>query len=121
MSKIIKAVNAMLSNQHWIGSVIRGCVGTELFFKYRGIYKWSIIKGSKDDYYLHYYPGKQELEDLAAWPEDAWHEFSDMISYNTKDLGTKEAYDTLSELYTVVQEKLYGMDRVLDEIIDDLL
>lgn len=119
MSKIIKAVNAMVSNQEQIGPVIRGYDGNELFFEYGGKHKWSIIKNQKNEYYLHYYPGKQKLDELAGWPEEAWHEFSEMVSYNTRDLGTKEALDSLSELYIVVQEKLFGMDKVLDDIIED--
>ena len=118
MSKIIKAVNAMISNQKQIGTVIRGYTGNELFFTFDKKYKWSILKNVNGIYYLHFYPGDQSLEDLAGWPDDAWNEFGEMVSYNTKDLATKEAIDSLSELYTVVQEKLYGMDKVLDEIID---
>lgn len=109
----------MVSNQDQIGSVIRGYSGNELFFEYGGKHKWSIIKNQKKEYFLHYYPGDQMLDDLAGWPEEEWHEFGEMVSYNTRELGTKEAYDSLSELYTAVQEKLFGMDKVLDDIIGD--
>ena len=119
MSKIIKAVNSMISNEVHIGPVIRGYEGSEFFFMYGRKYKWSIIRNQKNDYYLHYYPGDQDLEQLASWPEEAWHEFGEMVSYNSRELGTKEAHDSLSELYTVIQEKLYGMDEVLDDIIGD--
>ncbi|WP_444932875.1 hypothetical protein [Microbulbifer sp. JTAC008] len=119
MSKIVKAVNAMVSNQDLIGPVIRGSHGTELFFKYAGKHKWSIIKNMSGDFYLHYYPGKFDLEEMAGWPDEEWHDFSEMVSYNTNELGTKEAHASLSELYTAVQEKLFGMDQVLDDIIAD--
>jgi hypothetical protein len=119
MSKIVKAINAMVSNQKLIGNVVRSYDGKEFFFKYDNKHKWSIIKNEKGDYYLHYYPGDQELEELAGWPDQAWHDFNEMVSYNSKELGTKEALDSLSELYTVVQEKLYKMNEVLDEIIGD--
>lgn len=119
MSKVIKAINAMVSHENQIGPVLRGDEGGELFFMYGGKHKWSIIRNQKNEYYLHYYPGGQDIKQLASWPEEAWHDFSEMVSYNTRDLGTKEAYDSLSELYTIVQEKLFGMDKVLDEIIGD--
>lgn len=119
MSRIIKAVNAMISNQDKIGHVIRGYRGNEIFFQYGGKHKWSISKNPKNEYYLHYYPSNQKLEELAGWPDEAWHEFNEIVSYNTKDLGTKEAHDSLSELYTIVQEKLFDMDKVLDDIIGD--
>lgn len=119
MSKIVKAVNAMISNNDRIRQVINSNSGNELFFNYDGKHKWSISKSQSNVYYLHYYPGKHNLEDLAGWPDEEWAEFTGMVSYNTKELGSKEAYDSLGELYTVVQEKLFGMDQVLDSIIDD--
>ncbi|MGF1873584.1 hypothetical protein [Photobacterium indicum] len=109
----------MVSNANLISRVISGYEGVELFFLYDQKHKWSIIKNQKNEYYLHYYPGNQKLEELAGWPDEAWHDFSQMVSYNTNELGTKEAHDSLSELYTIVQEKLFGMESILDEIIGD--
>jgi hypothetical protein len=119
MSKIVKAINVMVSNERAISNVIKGYESSELFFMYDNKHKWSIIKNDGGEYFLHYYPGDQELEILAGWPDVAWREFSEMVSYNSNDLGTKEAISSLSELYTVVQEKLYGMDKALDDIIGD--
>ena len=116
MSRIIQAVNAMISNADKISQVIYG-YNDELFFMYAGKYKWSIIKGSKDIFYLHYYPGKQDLEDLAAIK--SWEGFREIVSYNSQDLGTKEAHDSLSELYNLIQEKLFKIDKVIDDIIKD--
>lgn len=120
MSKIVQAINAMVSNPDHITNVIRGYEGSELFFMYDNKYKWSIVKNQKNEYYLHFYPGKQELEHLASWSDDEWHEFSEMVSYNTNDLGTKEARSSLIELYTIISEKLFGMDSVLDDIIEGI-
>jgi hypothetical protein len=117
MSKIVKAINVMISNQNSIGKVIQGCNSSEIFFLFGNKHKWSIVKNDKGEYFLHYYPGKQTIENLASLQDDEWHEFSEMVSYNTKELAFKEAYDSFSELYTVVKEKLFNMDKVLDDII----
>jgi len=117
MSKIVEAVNVMISNQDKIDSTYQGTYEPEVFFRYDKKHNWSILRNEAGDFYLHYYPAKYEVEDLASWPEEAWHEFRGMVSYNSKDLGTKEAKDSLRELYTVVKEKVFGMDDVLSDII----
>ncbi|HEE9761568.1 TPA: hypothetical protein R8F97_002466 [Pseudomonas putida] len=117
MSKIIEAVNVMISNQDHIDQVFQGNYGGEVFFRYGQKHKWSILKNDSDDYYLHYYPGTVDLEQLASWPDEYWHDFNGMVSYNSKDLGTKEAKDSLRELHAVVKEKVFGMDDVLTDII----
>lgn len=117
MSKIIEAVNVMASNKDNIDTVLQGEFEPEIFFRYAKKHKWSIIKNDSGEYYLHYYPGKTSLEELASWPTEAWHEFNGMVSYNSKSLGTKEARESLGELYTLVKEKVYGMDDVLEDII----
>lgn len=117
MSKIIEAVNVMASNKDKFDMVLQGAHESEIFFRYAGKHKWSIIKNDSGEYYLHYYPGNYNLEKMAAWPPEEWHGFSGMVSYNSKDLGTKEARESLGELYTLVKEKVYGMDDVLEDII----
>lgn len=118
MSKIIEAINVMISNQDKINPAIRGEYASEIFFSYQEKHKWSILKNDIGDYYLHYYPVKTSIEELASWPDEAWHEFGGMVSYNSKDLGTKEAKESLRELYSIVKEKIFGMDAVLEEIIN---
>lgn len=117
MSKIVTAINVMISNQDGIGKVIQGVNNPEIFFMYEGKHKWSILKNDKDEYFLHYYPGQQELEELARWDDEDWHYFGEMVSYTTRELGSKEAHDSFSELYTVVKEKRFNMDKILDDII----
>ena len=117
MSKIVEAVNVMISNQDKLDSVRQGSYHAEVFFRYNKKHKWSILKNESGDFYLHYYPGPHSIEDMASWPDEAWDDFRGMISYNSKDLGTKEAKDSLRELYTVVKEKVYGMDDILADII----
>lgn len=121
MSKIIQAVNAMISNHKLIDPVIRVDYSGELFFLYKGKHKWSISKAGTDqkDYYLHYYPGNQDLATLANFSEDQWRGFSEIVTYKSLEIGTREAFNSMQELYTIVSEKLFGMDDVLDDIIGD--
>lgn len=117
MSKIIEAINVMVSNQDKIDAAIQGQYESEIFFRYQKKHKWSILKSENGEYYLHYYPVKTSLEELASWPDEAWHEFGAIVSYNSKDLATKEAKESLRELYSIVTEKVFGMDEVLEDII----
>lgn len=117
MSKIIEAVNVMISNQDKIDSTFQGTYQREIFFRYANKHNWSILENEAGEFYLHYYPGKYSIEDMASWPEETWNDFRGIVSYNSKDLGTKEAKDSLRELYAVVKEKVYGMDDVLTDII----
>jgi hypothetical protein len=114
MSKIVRAVNVMISNSNGITTVISK--QGEYFFLYDDKYKWSIrYNVAEDAYYLYYYPGEQSLQALASFEE--WQTFDEFVTYSTKDLKTKEAYDSFSELYTLVKEKRYGIDAALDDII----
>jgi len=117
--KIISAANAMIVTRDRITEVIPGTNGNEIFFLYDDKYKWSITKNSATDYTLFFYPGSQKLQELASWPDEAWYEFNTMIRYSSADLGTKEATDTFAELYRIVSENLFGINNVLDEIINN--
>ena len=114
MSKIVRAVNSMLSNPDKI-SLVQNARGFYLFL-YNDKYKWSIIEAD-DVYHLKYYPEALSMEAIssrigAMLPVDG-------VAYDTESLGTKEAYDSFRELYQTVAEKLYGLDTVLDEILKD--
>lgn len=117
MSKIVSAVNAMVEGHKKISGVKFGVNDAELFFYFNDKYKWSISKDANDCYYLCYYPGSQSIDDLAEFSEEDWFLFKDYISYNTKEIGTREAKESFAELYLIVKEKLYGMDEVLEDII----
>jgi hypothetical protein len=123
MSKIVKAVNVMVTNPSWISDVIvSGEDRREFYFLYKGQYKWSIIESvDRKSYYLHYYPGNQRLADLADMEEYEWADFKELISYNTTELGGREAFQSFKELYDLVRERAYGMGEVLDEILKDEL
>lgn len=122
MSKIVTAINAMISSPELITNSVQGAADSEKFFVYDKKHLWSIIKNEeRDEYYLHYYPGNQDIEILAGIPEEYWNQAEiKSVGYSSKVLGTKEALDSLRELDSIVSEKVYGMDDVLDEIINKL-
>lgn len=117
MSKIVQAINSMIANPQNLSKVIEG--ESEIFFLYKGKYKWSITKRS-DGFHVWFYPGDISLEALASIEEmGESYEGIPMVHYHDNDIGTKEARATFSELYTLVSEKVYGIDTVLDDIISD--
>jgi len=119
MSKIVAAVNVMISNPSKITNVIRGQHENECFFKYDNRHKWSIYRNRNDGYCLNYYSSDSNLEELASIPDEAWdHDSPAQVVYTTSELGTKEALATFSELFTIVSEKALGMDKILDDIIN---
>jgi len=119
MSKIVTAINVMISNPELITNVMQSVDGSEYFFIYSGKHHWSILKTTDGDYYLGYYPGTPDMSELASIREEDWHKESiDCVEYRGKTLGTKEAKDSLADLHSIVNEKVYGMSEVLDDIID---
>jgi hypothetical protein len=111
----------MVENPDLITSVMKGTGSTELFFLYKAKYNWSVSKNaSAAEYFLHFYPTGYKIQQLARIED--WDEFSDFVTYRSADLGGKEAQQSFAALYGLVQEKLFGMDKVLDDILsDDLL
>lgn len=119
MSKIVQAVNSMIVNQALINPVIAG--RTETFFLYRDKYLWSMrYDNDRGGYYLWHYPNTQDIKLVASRDseESEWDDI-EMVTYNSSDIGTREAKASFSELYNIVREKLYGMDEVLNDIISD--
>lgn len=116
MSKIVQAVNAMISNPEFVSNVIPG--DNEFFFLYKNKYKWSIARRNGDEHFLWFYPGGESLETLAAHDGSDW-EGTPMVIYRDSEIGTKEAKASFSELYTLIKERAYGVNEVLDDIISD--
>lgn len=114
MSKIIQAVNSMISNSPLIDSVMYGD-SNELFFVYKNKYKWSIKLQDDGNYSLWFYPGDVKIQDLVHIEGHEW-EAIPMIHYSTKELPQREAIESFNELYKIVKEKVFGMDQVLDDI-----
>lgn len=118
MSKIVTAINVMVINPDLIKNVIKGHSDTECFFVYDEKHSWSISENPQG-YYMAYYPGKQDVSKLAKIPDENWEqEDIHCVTYTSKDLGTKEAKDSMAELFSIVNQKVYGMDDVLDDIIN---
>jgi hypothetical protein len=112
--RIVQVVNAMISASAKITDVTRN--DKEYFFMYDGKYRWSIIKDSNgSDYYLHFYPTFTVSTAQMANIED-WSEY-EFITYRTEELKTKEAYESFSELYQIVAEKVFGVDDIFDNIL----
>lgn len=119
MTKIVEAANAMIANPDKITNVI--LVGDEVFFLYKGKYKWSITEGNSGEYRLFYYPGSSDTIDfLADSARSGWDSDIPMITYSVEDIGTVEAKATFKELYLVTKGKVFGVDEALDDIISDL-
>lgn len=119
MSKIVTAANAMIANPKKIGSVVKGDY-SEIFFEYDNKHKWSIRPEGEANYTLYYYPGDYSIEALVMLHDYDW-DMVNMVKYSSSEIGTVEARNTFSELYTLVNEKVFGVDVVLDNIIGDLL
>lgn len=118
MSKIVQAINAMVSNPEKITDSVKGSNEMECFFEYDAKHHWSILKDEDNYYRLYYYPGQTDLSSLASIPDEGWvGDTPGLVEYNTKDLATKEAIDSFRELFSIVNEKIHGMNDVLNEII----
>ena len=117
MSKIVQAINSMISHPELIEQVLQG--ENEIFFLYKKKYKWSMRENNKGEYYLYYYPSSIDLEVLSNFNADDWQDFSQMVIYKDADLGTKEAKASFCELYSLIREKVFGVDKVLDDIIGE--
>lgn len=119
MSKIVTAINVMISNPDLITGVIKGAYETECFFLYDKKHPWSVLKIEDDEIYLSYYPKNKDIASLAKIPGERWGNLNiSTISYNSKELGTKEAKASMMELFSIVNGKVWGIDDVLDEIIE---
>ncbi len=88
--------------------------GGQIFFLYDDKHKWSIW-GQGNDYTLCFYYNDISIDDLVKYNDEP--DSSGFISYNSKEIGTREALESLSDLYHLLTEKLYGIDKVLDDII----
>lgn len=115
MSKIVQAVNAMITNIELVTDVRRG--RAEVFFRYKDKYTWS-MKRDGGDHFLYFYPDAGIEELLAREAHGDW-EGLDMVVYKDVEIGTKEAKASFSELYTLLKEREFGVNAVLDDIISD--
>lgn len=115
MSKIVQAVNAMISNPILISGVVKG--EKEIFFRYKGKYTWSMKKDG-NIHYLWYYPN-HDVDELLDCESNGFWDGVDMVGYNDNEIGTREAKASFAELYLLLKEKMFGVNNVLDDIISD--
>jgi hypothetical protein len=122
--KIISAINAMISKPNKIGKIFGDPENSKFyFFVFDGKYVWSIAE-NKGVYYLCLYPQRKvatlSAEDYAKMlsrMRDEEQNFEDSVCYNTKELKTQEAVESFTELFKLIQERQYGVDAMLDDII----
>lgn len=120
MSKIVQAMNAMISNPTLIDSVVIGAWEKEIYFRYKRQYIWSIFESHDGTYAIVFYPHSNNVKELASIPSENWDDYNIIsVFYRSQEIGTKEAIDTFKELYLLLKEKVYGVDQVLDDIIND--
>lgn len=113
MNKIILAINSMIQNSDQISGI--SASNNEYFFEYKG-YIWEIFK-SKEDYILVYYPDISTVMDamnLTKYSDDVAS-----INYNSDAFKNQEDIESFRDLYSTVKEKVYGVDKVLDDIIEN--
>ncbi|PCJ53569.1 MAG: hypothetical protein COA79_22670 [Planctomycetota bacterium] len=119
MSKIVKAINAMISQKDRISHVVLGHSENTFFFLYSKKHKWSIHKDLNDIFTINYYTGGELIDYLANVRDEEWQEIENIMRYIESDLGSREDQESLSELFMLLNEKLLGMDVILDDIISD--
>ena len=107
----------MILNLEKITSVRKSNEASEYYFIYNEKYKWSIMQDQGDkEFSIYYYPTGQSLDEIMH--ESDWQNI-DLVYYSTREIKTKEAHESFSELYTLIKEKVYGIDDVFDDIISD--
>ncbi len=111
MSRIVVAVNSMITNAQKLSNIKRK--DSEYYFLYDNKYKWSISE-SDEKYHLFFYPGDQTIDELVK--TTSWSSVT-FVSYSSDELKTREALESFRELYLIIKEKLYGVDKALDDII----
>lgn len=116
--KIVQVINAMITNQSKIENVVK-INNSEYFFLYNNKHKWSIIKNDGiEHYYLHLYPDATQTMNSVLSNEQHGIQ-NEYVTYSTEDLKTNEAIESFRELYQIVSSKLYGIDDIFDEILED--
>ncbi len=114
MSKIVQVVNTMISNKDKITDVLPH--KNEYFFLYDAKYKWSVSYNKEEDaYWIYIYTTTKSLEEIREITD--WDSFSDFTYYSTKEIKTRESYESFNELYQILSEKAFGLDSIFDDII----
>ena len=70
----------------------------------------------EDTHYLWFYPDEGTLEGLTSNEGHDWDSVN-IVTYRDSEIGTREAKASFSELYKLLEEKVYGVNEALDDII----
>ena len=127
MSKIVKAANTMVSNSNKISEVINH--DNVWFFLYDKKYAWCMKSWDYEGdnkYLLYFLMGNEssyvndgrEFEILSRQDINLLVKNGTAIEYSTNEMCSDEALQAFRQLYITVREKGFGIDKVLDEIIN---
>lgn len=125
MSKIVAATNSMIANSDKISTVINR--DSYWFFLYNKKYAWCIEnldnEGTNSSilYFLKaegifYVNDVKVFERLSRQDVRLLVKQGEAIEYNSNEIGTEEALKAFRLLFTIVKERGFGMDNVLDDI-----
>jgi hypothetical protein len=127
MSKIVAAINTMVSNSNKISNVIN--VNTHWFFLYDDKYAWCIESWEYEGanrYVLFFIKAEHNFyvndttifERLSRTDVRSLVKNGEAIEYNSNEIGSDESLQAFRLLFTAIKEKRIGIDKVLDEIIN---
>lgn len=115
--KIIEALNSIISNPNKITDVYQN--DKEFFFLYDDKYKWSITLNPDGHYVAFLYPKNDKtIEELASMDSLGFVTYKNFITFKSEEIKTREATETFAELYRLVSNRLFGVDEILDDIIN---
>ncbi len=119
MSKIIQVINSIIEHSEKISNTEK--IDNYYYFMYKE-YVWSILRTDLDEsgvgYYLSYYPRIKKVSDLTKL--SMMERFkAECINYSTYDIKTQEAFESFAELYTIVKEKYFGVNKMFDDILGE--
>lgn len=121
MSKIVQAINAMISNSEKLSNICASpydYASDEYFFEYNRKYVWSISRNDAGAHTIYFYPKARSAQEMSQVHYEELSNYP-MIAYGNEELNSKEARESIRELYIIIKEKLYNVDAVLDDIIGD--
>ncbi len=115
MAKIKEAIQVMVDHADKITSILEDENEREFYFKYNDKYTWSITASpSESDFTVYYYPGGESPQEVRVH----WDEVKS-IRFTTIDESDPEILATFRALYSIVRNRLYDIDGILDAIITD--
>ncbi|WP_194975128.1 hypothetical protein [Aquiflexum lacus] len=111
--KIIQVLNSIIEKKEKISNVKPN--GNAYFFLFDGEFKWAIERDNSGVYAVYFFPSNELLIDQFSNPL-VWME-EDYVKYSTEELKSKEAFETFKDLYQVVIDKVFDIDKMFDKII----